>query len=158
MKKNIKKVQKIEEVITYEAYDGTVFKTEEQCKKYEETARAVIEKAFYSLMIHERPFPECGIFEDFGYGSEEFEMAVIDIKDVNDLEIANRYFAFHQGTNPRLIGAEYIGKRVLVNMGYVYDDFKDVNPRPITEKELVEMFTKDVHRYFTTEAEREVDA
>ena len=130
----------------YQAYDGTVFKEEEECIKYEETARAVIEMAFRKLIVGKESFMEYQIWENFGYGSEEYEMAVIDIKDESDLEIANKYYAYHKANN--LIGKEYIGKRVLVSLGYVYDDVKYTEPYPRTKEDLIKQFEKDINKFF----------
>lgn len=49
--KEIKQSRIIEEVTGYEAFDGTVFKTEEECIKYEGTAEAVITKRFFSHVV-----------------------------------------------------------------------------------------------------------
>ena len=85
------KYTKTEEIITgYEADDGHVFATEEECKKYEETARGVILHDLKQLMIGE-PFAECGIWERFGYGSEEFMLAVIEIKNADDLHTVKMF-------------------------------------------------------------------
>jgi len=134
------------EIEVYQAYDGTIFKEEDECIKYEETARAVIEKAFRGIMVDKEPFTECQIWENFGYGSEEYEMAVIDIKDESDLEIANKYYAYHKANN--LIGKEYIGKRVLVSIGYCYDGIKYTEPYPRTKEDLIKQFEKDINKFF----------
>ena len=91
--KELKITKTIEEVNGYEAFDGKIFKEKEECEKYERSAYGVITKEFEQLFVGER-FPECHIWEEYGYGSEEFEMAIIDIKDEKDLFIANKYFEF----------------------------------------------------------------
>lgn len=42
MKKIVKEVQRIEEIFTYESIDGRVFKTKEDCKKWEESYECII--------------------------------------------------------------------------------------------------------------------
>lgn len=140
--KEIKTTKTIEEVNGYEAFDGKIFKEKEECEKYERSAYGVITKEFEQLFVGER-FTENQIWEDYGYGSEEFEMAVIDIKDEKDLFIANRYFEF---TNSNLIDKKYIGKRVLVNLGYDHD--RCVYPVPRTVEDLREQFEKTIMCFF----------
>ena len=144
--KEIKTTKMIEEVTGYEAFDGKWFKEKEECEKYERSAYGVITKEFEQLFIDKR-FAECQIWENFGYGSEEYELAVIEIKDENDLNIANKYYELvTKGTAAKLIGKEYIGKRVLVSLGYKFDRF--VEPCPWTVEELKEQFEKDIMKFF----------
>lgn len=150
--KEIKRTVTREEITGYEANDGTIFKTKEECEKYENTAEAVINKEFRKLMLGGEEFPECQIYENFGYGSEEFNMAVLDIKNANDLEIANRYYELH---SKKLISNEYIGKRTLVCTGYSHD--RNVYPCPKTYEELVEQFKRDTKKFFQTKEEREAE-
>ena len=140
--KELKITKTIEEVNGYEAFDGKIFKEKEECEKYEKSAYGVITKEFEQLFVGER-FCECQIWEEYGYGSEEFEMAVIDIKDEKDLFIANKYFEL---TNNNLIDKKYIGKRVLVNLGYDYD--RCVCPCPRTVEVLKEQFEKTIMCFF----------
>ena len=154
----MKKIKETREVVvSYEAFDGTRFDNEDECKKYESTAEAVITKAFYDLITREsgKPiddtlFAECEIWENYGYGSEEFDMAIIEIKNEEELEIANRFYEIKHGTG---IGREYIGKRILVNIGYSYDNYYGVYARPRTREELIEDFTKNIDTYFKKEEE-----
>ena len=147
MKKIVEKVVVTKENVLWKAYDGTTFASEEECKKYEATAESVIKKAFMKLVVGDI-VPECYIWENYGYGSEEFMMAIIDIKDTNDLMIANKYLEFRKADE--LIDSKYIGKRIMVNLGYFYEDnIYKVNPR--TMEEVVEQFTKDMAKVFKKE-------
>ena len=145
--KEIKVTKTIEEVTGYEANDGTWFKTAEECKKYEESARAVVSAQFRQLVVG-GVFCETCIWEDYGFGNDEWEMCVIEIKDVNDLEIANRYYKM---VNSPLIDKSYIGQRVLVHLGTPYD--RQVNAVPRTREQLIENFTKTIDRFFNLEKE-----
>ena len=149
IREEVERIVEVEEVI-YVAYDGTKFRSEEECEKYESTAKGVIEKAFYELMVDGEPFCEYWIWENFGYGSEDFEMAVIDIKDFNDLEIANKYYEINNqnAKTNHSIDKKYVGQKVLVNIGYCYDSIKDVDPQPRTQEELIEQFKKDIDKFF----------
>lgn len=148
--KEIKNTRTIEEVICYEAEDGTRFKNKEECETYENTAKSVIFNEFKQLMVGE-PFSECSIWEKYGYGGEEFELAVIEIKNADDLHTANMFAkAYGYGY---VFPNEMIGKRVLVNLGYC-GSYGDCNINPRTEEELVEDFKKNLKYFFYTEKER----
>lgn len=143
--KEIKRERKIEEVTGYEAFDGKWFKEKEECEKYERSAYGVIAKEFESLFVRER-FAECSIWEEYGYGSEEFEMAIIYIKDANDLHTANKYYELVSNGGCKLIGTEYIGKKILVNLGYSYDRY--VPPCPRTMEDLMRAFESNLDSFF----------
>ena len=142
--KELKRERTIEEVYGYEAEDGKIFKTKEECINYEQSAKAVIEREFNQLIVGEK-FYETYIWENFGYGSDEYEMAVIEIKDINDLMIANRYYEINDG---KLIDKKYIGQKILVNIGYDYDSVKQTNPQPRTQEELLEQFKNTIDEFF----------
>ena len=136
----------VEEVTGYYADDGTFFRDKAECEKYEQTAKMVIFKEFKALMIGE-PFPECSIWERFGYGGEEYELAVIEIKDKEDLRIANMYGEINKKGTP--LTEDVIGKRVLIDIGDTY--CRDASWRPRTEEELIEMFKEDIKKFFHPE-------
>ena len=149
--KEIKRTKTIEEVVGYEAFDGKIFKTEEECKTYEKSAYGILRKGLEDLIVGES-FNETMIFEDFGYGSEEYGLAVIEIKDEADLFKANHYYEY-VNNGCKLIGKEYIGKRVLVNLGYEWD--RAVPPVPRTEDELKECLERAIKTYFYPDKKEE---
>ena len=51
--KAITNVKTVEEIVGYEACDGTRFTTKEECQKYENTAEAVIKGRFKKLVVKE---------------------------------------------------------------------------------------------------------
>lgn len=65
----------------YEAYDGSIFKTREECIKYEETAQCVIRKKFNDLV--EYSSDECSLFN---CGSDDY---IIDFVKPNTQDAAN---------------------------------------------------------------------
>ncbi len=156
----IKTTRTIEEVTAYEADDGTRFKTEEECKRYENSAHYAIYNQFLKLGVSE-PFAECQIFENFGYGSDEYQLIVIDIKDENDLKIANMFAEMQmperEGMNLERyrFGTNRIGQRLLVGIGfnccencYIYG----------TQEELIEKFKQDIDKYYNPKSnEKEED-
>jgi len=149
--KEIKRVKTIEEITGYEACDGKWFANKDECLKYEETARAVIFKEFKQLMIGE-PFPECNIWENFGYGGEEFEYAIIEIKNENDLHIANMFSeVYNYGFTFK---NDMIGKRLLIALGYD-GSYGDCCLCPRTEDELIEIFQRDIKKFFRPEEKKD---
>lgn len=154
--KEIKTTRTIEEVAGYEAFDGRWFKSQEECLKYEDSAEAVIKKEMSAMSTWhcrgEFEFSECCIWENFGYGSEEYGMAVFEIKNADDLRTLNQYYAMQWDKTP-LIGSEYIGKKILVNIGSEYD--RQVIPCPRTREELIEQFINDIDKYFNPEVKEE---
>ena len=50
-----------------------------------------------------------------------------------------------------LISKDFIGKRVLVNIGFCFDSVKSINPNPRTKEMLIEQFTKDMAKFFEPE-------
>ena len=119
--KEIKEAKVIEEIIGYEAIDGTQFRDKEECRKYEETARVVIRNNFKQLVIKEMegysmrgyadPFPLSGTDEDWYY-------ALVEIKDENDLRVAQMYHEQEGSPNGKYgFDRSMIGKRVIVSVG-----------------------------------------
>jgi len=147
----IKRTRTIEEVTGYKANDGRFFKDKEECEKYEQTAKMVIFNDFKRLIVGGDTFVECCIWENFGYGSEEYELAVIEIKDKEDLRIANMYGEINKKGTP--LTEDVIGKRVLVHIGDIY--CRDARWNPKTEDELIESFKTQIKKFFHPE-EKEV--
>lgn len=145
--KEIKTKRYVEEVCCYEANDGKRFKSKEECYAYEETAKAVIYEDFRRLMVGE-PFCEAVIWEDYGYGSEDFMLAIIEIKNAEDLHSANMFAEAYKFCGR--FSSEDIGKRMLINLGY-YGSYGDVGFCQRTESELIEVFTKNLQKYFDPE-------
>lgn len=155
--KEIKTTRTIEEVTAYEADDGTLFKTADECKKYENSAHYAIYNQFLGLAISES-FSEDQIFENFGYGSEEYSLVIIDIKDEKDLKIANMFAEMQIPKFPEKEEKKFrfdssrIGQRILVAIGndyckncYIYG----------TQEEMVEMFKRDIDKHFNPKKENE---
>ena len=150
--KEIKTTRTIEEVTAYEADDGTRFKTADECKRYENSAHYAIYNQFLGLAIS-KPFPECTIFENFGYGSDEYNLVIIDIKDEKDLKIANM-FAEMQVKECRFDSSR-IGQRILVAIGNEYSENCYVYG---TQDELIKMFKQDIDKYYNPKSnEKEED-
>lgn len=77
----------------YEAYDGSIFKTKEECIKYEETAQCVIIKKFNDLI--EYSSNECSLFN---CGSDDYIIDFVKPKTQDDADTIMQMLEFY-GTN-----------------------------------------------------------
>lgn len=82
-------------VTKYEANDGTIFTTAEECQKYENSARAVLLARFKDLQI--KLISE---YELFSTGSEEYFYSIVKLTDPGDIDLVlqlwclvNRYYS-----------------------------------------------------------------
>lgn len=113
-------MQKIEETktktyveTTYKANDGTIFATEEECRKYELTAECAVTAAFNSLNPHKQ---ECvGEAIDMYFGWEETGY-ILKPKNETELAVINQLLSFHGVTI--LPGADKIGRWIIVSENY----------------------------------------
>ena len=122
--KEIKEIRTIEEIVGYEAYDGTRFADKEECMKYEKlTAEKAIKDKFKKLivgMIEELDFCDKGpAYLGSGCG-EGMGYALVQIKDEADLNICNAYRELIKYHGERTFTEDMIGKEVLV---IVTDDY-----------------------------------
>lgn len=145
--KEIKKT--VETVVAYEAFDGTTFTDKEECSKYENSAFGVVLARIKKLVVIE--LVECDLFENYGYGSEEYYYWVMDIKDKADVNLFNQFRSMIGsgiGSGTELTD-DYIGKRILVGTGSCYDSW---NYRTLyvrgTYDDMVEKFKKDMDKFF----------
>ena len=80
-------------VTKYEANDGTIFTTSEECQKYENSARAALLAKYKELEI--KMISEYNLF---GVGSEEYYVSVVKLRNESDVDLMTQlYFLF----NPR---------------------------------------------------------
>lgn len=125
--REIKETRMIEEVVGYEAYDGTRFTSKEECRKYEDlTAKDAIIRKFSNLIITMVEEDE-DITKANTYGAEEFVgsgvgegygLALIRIKDENDLNICNAYSNLFR--NEDKFTEDMIGKEIIVGVTAYY--------------------------------------
>lgn len=118
----IKVTKTVEEITGYKAFDGTEFKTKEECEKYEETASAVIKKRFMETCIKH-------IIEDSvvtGEGGDFFEAsvgdcyssAIVRIENEEELKIALMYQELiGSHAKRRMFSANDFGKDLLCYIG-----------------------------------------
>lgn len=85
-------VEKTTKVVMYQATDGTQFTTEEECRKYEESAKCALLTRYNSLVINS--VTENELFN--GAGSEEYEYDVVKMNTEQDVEtVIHLYMLYH---------------------------------------------------------------
>lgn len=82
MKEIKQEIQKVEYVTKYEATDGTLFDDANECRKYENSARAVLLTRYKTLVFNR--FCE----EDlFGVGSCDYDIDIVKVTDPEDIDL-----------------------------------------------------------------------
>lgn len=128
--REIIKTRTIEEVVGYEACDGTRFDTKEECEKYEKIAvRAVIVELFKKLVVN---YIEEATISGWGDGfvgsgvGEGWYYALVKINNEADLDILRMYKELTRPTTEQEITEDLIGKEIIVNIGERrYENGKD---------------------------------
>ena len=148
MRKNVKEIQITKEEITYIANDGTEFKTEDECRKYEDTAECAIRSALSKIVLKE--CPSYSVVDDATSFAYEGTLRTIAIHDANDIEVVNKWIINSVGEKygtAICIGTESIGKTL------VFEEYEGwiVNWRTIDE--MVERFKKSLLAHLTNEEE-----
>jgi hypothetical protein len=122
----------IEKTLTerkYEAVDGTLFDSKDECQRYENTARCVLLSKYNKLII--KSATEYDLFE---MGSEETVIDLIKIKHTSDIPtivqlviLDNDYLIKEQDRIDRMYeqleSAYNAGETFMVNRGYQDDYF-----------------------------------
>ena len=80
-------------VTKYEANDGTIFTTSEECQKYENSARAALLAKYRELEI--KMISEYNLF---GVGSEEYYLSIVKLRDESDVDLMTQLYCLF---NPR---------------------------------------------------------
>lgn len=82
MKEIKQEVQRVEYITKYEATDGTLFDDANECRKYENSARAVLLTRYKTLVSNK--FYEEGLF---GVGSCDYEIEVVKVINPEDIDL-----------------------------------------------------------------------
>ena len=101
----------------YKATDGTFFKDESECRKYEASAFAAAQAAAHTLVTKKTSAE--GVFGDYMFCCEDTVM-VFDIKNADDLQLINTYLKLLNVGNAT-VGPCYIGQKVAIDL-YAYDN------------------------------------
>lgn len=120
MRKNVEKIEKtvVEEKVTYIASDGTVFRDEENCKKWEKSYECTLQKTFNNMQKIEVESCMLGI----PYDNEEATIFAVRPKSENDIVTLNSIQKFHSWGGNNILDFNSIGKTVFVQIGYGYDN------------------------------------
>lgn len=88
--KEVKQTKTIEELVRteYIAEDGTVFRSEEECKKYEESALFAISKELKRLGNKKKEASEYDIYDEC---SDEYLVEIFNAETEKDIENIRRY-------------------------------------------------------------------
>ena len=123
-------IEKVTKVTHYEAIDGTTFTTEEECVKYEDTAKCVLLTKYKPLV--KRTASECDIFNT---GSEEYMVDILQyLSSESDIDILiqlNRLYysgrksddAFYDKMRSKLEKCLKNRDIVLIGRGTEYDGY-----------------------------------
>ena len=143
MRKNVEYKQITKEVVTYVADDGEIFNSEEECNKYEQTAKFAINAAFNKLELQRNEY--VGDRDPFCMFGGEDDIVAVKVKNANDVEIINKWIASCYDAKCKselLIGADAIGT---IQLFCIYD-FGNEIWRIGTPEELKKMFADGIDK------------
>lgn len=111
---------KREEVdILYEAVDGTAFKDEEECRKYEQSAKGVLISKYLPLVVDVTTE-----YKLFGCGEEDYTVELIKIEESKDIDNVMQLWLC---CNPHLLEQD----ERIAEMREVFKEAKYSNPNTV---------------------------
>lgn len=148
MEKKVKTIQMPKEIIKYVANDGTEFGSEEECKKYEETAICAITAAVNGITVNSC----CGdaILDSGAPFCCDGFLRAIKIKNVDDVETVNRWIiALNKENKSNCITPNAIGST------FIFEEYdRWVYPHGDIE-EMVKVFRESLEKYLGEETQEE---
>lgn len=120
MRRNEERIERtvVETKVTFVACDGTVFKTEEECKKYEESYECTMLTCFKKIPHLEK----CGSDLYMQYANEEDVAYILKPRNIDDIYAVNRVLdycdSYCGGVKAERLTQDDINKCVLINFGY----------------------------------------
>lgn len=134
-----KETKTIEEITSYEAFDGTKFKTESECMKYEESAVAAAKKAAWHYFVAERTDFDIFRCEDEG-------LYVFDVPDATAYEIILHWGNINEMYRISEFTPSYIGKRV----AFTWNAWEAPSFCPVyaTKEQMIEFYTNCIEKLF----------
>ena len=134
----IKKTITREEITGYKAFDGTWFRHEAGCIKYEESALCAAKAAAWHYLVGDR------ISYDI-FDSDEQGLLVFDIPDANAYEVIRHWAELAQVWDLKNFTPEYIGERTAF-----FDSYGDLsfNPYFATKKDMMALYAKEIDALF----------
>ena len=124
----VKQTKTIEELVRteYIAEDGTVFRSEEECKKYEESALFAISKELKRLDNKKNGASEYDIYDEC---SEEYPVEIFKAETERDIENIRRYVYLKALSNNSYVRKEDVdlpnitaGHEVIIHWSYNEDN------------------------------------
>ena len=134
-----KEIKTIEEITSYEAFDGTKFKTESECVKYENSAIATAKKAAWHYLVAERVDVDV-------FNSEDMGLYVFDVPDTTAYEVILHWGNISNIDKIDKFTPSYVGKRV----AFCWYDWDDTSfcPMYATKEQMIEFYTEHIEQLF----------
>lgn len=101
-------IQETKYITKYKAIDGTIFNSDSECKKYEESAKCVLLYKYNKLILVSNTE-----WELFGIGSEDDIIDVVELKYSSDIDLVMQLIALynpHTSKNSEMV--DKINKRL----------------------------------------------
>lgn len=111
---------KREEIVTlYEAVDGTTFKNEEECMKYEQSAKGVLISKYLPLVVDVTTE-----YKLFGCGDDDYTVELVKIEESEDIDTVMQLWIC---CNPHLLEQD----ERITKMREVFKEAKYSNPNTV---------------------------
>lgn len=138
--KELKRTITREETYGFEATDGTVFNSKEECIKYEQSALHAAKAAAWHYLVDER-------WNDDLFNNDYEHLIIFDCPDAKAYEVIRHWAeADRHVYDAHNFTPDYIGKRVAFFSGY--DDEVYFNPYFATKEALMALYTKIIDSMF----------
>lgn len=108
------KIEKTIEEIKYKAIDGTLFLNKEECKKYEDTCRCVLNTKYKKYIKDSK-----SEYDIFHHGSEDYIYDIVEISDDKIKDIILQLYALYNPCN----STSYLEKFNKMLESFNYDDY-----------------------------------
>lgn len=83
-------IEQITKVLKYEAVDGTIFSTKEECVRYEESAKCVLFGKYKGLVVKETT--EEALYKA---GSDEYKVEIVKINEEKDVDAVMQLYYYY---------------------------------------------------------------
>ncbi len=133
--KQIEKTRTLTDIY-YEAYDGELFKSKEECEAYETNAKGVVGKKVFAFRVAKTS--QYVLFSFASCCDDDIEIYLP--KTASELDSLNQYLNFID-KDGKFLGEEYIGHHVIVQIGYDRDWYRADTYESLVN-EFKEQFTK----------------
>ena len=127
MKEVIESVQRTIEVHKWEAIDGTRFDCNEECEKYEKSAKCVIFAKYKDFLVK-----ESSEYDIFGIGNSDCQIDIVNVSEKEAVDIIFQAYCFvrtwetsenRESVRKIISNAHKYDDLLLIHRGYELDDF-----------------------------------